>query len=141
MRASLPLVVALCSLLTAMPTFAEAPASADPSASPERAAKQRHKRLHTPASRISAQMERDLALSSEQAAKVREINQKSVESLQAITPTEEEIKQARRQQREILSEHDKQLKAVLSEKQYADYTAKKEKYQKRMRNMRPAEAH
>jgi hypothetical protein len=144
----LPLVFAAA---MSMCFFAAVPARADevmsggqaaePAASPsaEKPAKPRHKPLRTPATRLTAQMERDLALDSSQAEKVAEINRKDIEALQALRPTDEEIKQTRRKQREIMAERDKALKAVLTDRQYRELTEIKEKYEKRMRNMAPAE--
>ena len=148
MRLSVVLAAAMSMcLLAAVPLRAEQAVSggqaAEPAASPsaEKPAKPRHKPLRTPATRLTAQMERDLALDRSQAEKVAEINRKDIEALQALRPTDEEIKQARRKQREILAERDKALKAVLTDRQYRELTEKKEKYEKRMRNMAPAEAH
>ena len=136
----LPVVMAaLCSLLLASSAPWAQDATAEPAARSDRPAKHQQKRERTAATRITAQMERDLALSSEQTEKVRKINETSISSLRALTPTEEEIKRSRRQQREILATHDKELRAVLSETQYADYTEKKERYEKRLRNMQSAQ--
>lgn len=139
--------VLLVSLFSALPALAQEPAAPvtaqpGPDAAPkaEKAQRARSKRTHTPATRLTAQMERDLALDGDQAAKVKDINDSSMKALRALRPTEEEIKQSRRQQRQILAERDAQLKAILSDQQYAELTANREKYEKRMRNMRPADA-
>ena len=63
------------------------------------------------------------------------LNEKSLSALQALRPTEEEIKASRRQQRQILSEREKELKALLSEQQFGKLVENREKYEKRMRKM------
>ena len=113
-----------------------APADAAAAAEATTANHKAHKKpAHTPATRLTAQMERDLALSREQLASVQALNEKSLTALEALRPTEEEIKASRRQQRQILSDRDKELKALLSEQQYAMLVENREKYEKRMRNM------
>jgi hypothetical protein len=132
-------VVFLAGLLAVGPVAAqESSAPADGAAATEATTTKRkvHKKpAHTPATRLTAQMERDLALSSEQLASVQALNEKSLTALDALRPTEEEIKASRRQQRQILSDRDKELKALLSEQQYASLVENREKYEKRMRNM------
>lgn len=132
-------VVFLAGLLAAGPVAAQqssAPADAAAATEATTANHKAHKKpAHTPATRLTAQMERDLALSSEQLASVKALNEKSLTALEALRPTEEEIKASRRQQRQILSDRDKELKVLLSEQQYAMLVENREKYEKRMRNM------
>jgi hypothetical protein len=136
----------LACLIVALPAVAqETPApstveAADDAPKTERARKE-HKRAHTPSSRLTAQMQRDLALSADQAAKIQEINDGSIKALQELRPTEEEIRASRRQQRQILADRDKELKAILSEQQYGKLMTNREKYEKRMRNAHRRKAH
>jgi hypothetical protein len=129
----------LAGLLAAGPLAAqESSAPADGAAVAEATTanpKTRKKLAHTPATRLTAQMERDLALSSEQVSSVQALNEKNLSALQALRPTEEEIKASRRQQRQILSERQNELKALLSEQQFGKLVENREKYEKRMRNM------
>lgn len=138
-------VMFLAGLLAAGPLAAqESSAPADAAAAAEATTTNRKankKPAHTPATRLTAQMERDLALSSEQIASVQALNEKSLAALQALRPTEEEIKASRRQQRQILSDRDKELKALLSEQQYGTLVGNREKYEKRMRNTQPSGSH
>jgi len=79
---------------------------------------------------MTEHMAADLGLTPEQVDKVRAINEKHVTEMQALMPSEEEMRARHEKMERIRAEQDAALKAVLTPEQYASFSTSREEHEK-----------
>lgn len=107
----------------------------DPAATPPPAHPQEMHGHHAPpsAAQITAHMQKDLDLNPEQLSKVRAINEEHVAEMAKLHPTEKEMQARMEQMSKLRDKQAAELRAVLTEEQYARFTKQREEHDMRMK--------
>ena len=119
--------------LSASLALAADPAPAPPPAHPH--GMHGHPRGHhgpPTAAEITEHMQKDLDLSPEQLSKVRAINEEHVAEMAKLHPTEKEMQARMEQMSKLRDKQAAELRAVLTEEQYARFSKQREERDMRM---------